>query len=536
MTEYLRKKMAEAGQTLPAWAYKSLLGELHEGVVIVAIDNSSRAMNQAAAAIYGYANPEQFEKHLDSLPSLFVLRTYPQGRRLAEKDWPIRQLQSGKASITCTLLVTRLDSGIERVIEYNGKRISDTYVLLSLRDVTAEKQYEKERAEEHSRQAAFFTSALDAILIVDDKSIIREFNPAAERIFGYSHKEAVGNGMAELIIPMIHRKNHRKGMATYVATGNGPIMDKLIEITAIRKDGNEFPVELFITRIGNGSPTMFMGTIRDITDRKLTEQATQNRIQELRQRQELEKKALLLAEQREQLLALNNAKDEFIAIASHQLRTPATGVKQYVGMLLQGYFGEPTEEQMPMLRAAYNSNERQLAIINALLNVARLDSGKVALNPIACNLSHFIEEIAREQTEVLRIRKQTLTIHTPRAPVIAHVDTQLLRMVVENLIDNAGKYSKDGRTIEIHVTHTATNVSIAIRDHGVGISKKDQSKLFQKFSRIDNELSSTASGSGLGLYWAKKIVDLHQGRIDIASKAKQGAVFTITMPKTTSYL
>jgi PAS domain S-box-containing protein len=533
-----RRKTPPSLQSLPTWAYKTIMEQLHEGVIIASTDNNLRLMNRAAAAIYGYDDPSQFESHLHNLTKLFTLYTYPGRRQVADHNWPIRQLQAGRTSVHRTYFVKRLDTGAERVVEYNGKRIQDnkshdTYVMLNLRDVTAEKQIELERAE-HLRQsqialakvasdrqqleklAAFFQSALDAIIILDQKGLITEFNPAAERIFGYRRKQALGQELAALIIPPRYRDAHRKGLQRYLTAGVGPILGKRVEVNAIRRNGEEFPVELFVTRIGTSDPPTFMGTLRDITD--------------LRNSQELEKRAALLAEQREQLLVINQAKDEFISVASHQLRTPATGVKQYIGMLLQGFFGEPSEEQSAMLQAAYDSNERQLFIINALLNVARLDAGKVTLKPVACNLGQLIEEIASEQAAVFKVRQQTLSLSMPRKPVMAQVDMQLLRMVIENIIDNAGKYSPEGKAIEIDLTCTDSHATIAVTDHGVGIRKADRTKLFQKFSRIDNELPMPADGSGLGLYWAKKIVDLHRGHIEVTSKAKQGSTFRIILP------
>ncbi len=183
-----------------------------------------------------------------------------------------------------------------------------------------------------------------------------------------------------------------------------------------------------------------------------------------------------------------------------------------------------------MIKSAYESNERQLGIINALLNVARLDAGKVTLKPLPCNISQLLEDIIQEQFEVFRMRKQELVLQKPHDPVICDVDAQLIRMVLENIIDNAGKYSRYGHPVEVRLRQTRKATIIEVQDHGVGMRQKDQAKLFQKFSRIDNDLSTQASGSGLGLYWAKKIMDLHGGTITVESRARQGSTFTITLP------
>jgi len=306
-------------------------------------------------------------------------------------------------------------------------------------------------------------------------------------------------------------------LAHHLKTDKAVILDKLIEISALRRDGSEFPVELLVTRIGNEEPAIFMGTLRDITQRKLD----QEKLFEMSQ----------LRHTADRLIEINRAKDEFIALASHQLRTPATGVKQYIAMLLQGYAGDISLDQRTMLQTAYDSNERQLDIINALLNVAQLDAGNVKLRLATCRLDLLLQDIIKEQTEVFHTRNQTIQLRLPSKPASAEVDIRLLRMVLENIIDNAGKYSPHGKAVEIGLHRKPRHFTITIKDHGVGINKADQAKLFQKFSRIDNAFTIDAQGSGLGLYWAKKIIDLHDGSVTINSKPRQGSTFTITLPR-----
>jgi signal transduction histidine kinase len=252
---------------------------------------------------------------------------------------------------------------------------------------------------------------------------------------------------------------------------------------------------------------------------------------ELQQRNvELEKMNALLKKQRSQLVTLNNAKDEFISIASHQLRTPASAVKQYIGLLLEGYVGDLTDMQLKMVQAAYDSNQRQLSIIDDLLRVAQVDAGRITLVKRTCDVIQLLDDVLQEQNGKFVARKQRVAYRHPDTSVIASVDQRLLRMVLENLIDNASKYSPERKSIEVSVAVKGEFLLLQVKDHGVGINVKDQKRLFQKFSRLSNALSSLVSGSGLGLYWAKKIVDLHGGSITVKSQEGKGATFGITLP------
>lgn len=229
-------------------------------------------------------------------------------------------------------------------------------------------------------------------------------------------------------------------------------------------------------------------------------------------------------------IEVQSAKDELLSLASHQLRTPATGVKQYIGMVLQGYAGKITDEQREMLDKAQSSNERQLEIVNQILHVTKLEAGTVSLKNSKVDLKALIKDIIDEQGDMIRARKHKV-IFNLRRPLYIQGNEQYLRMVLENLLSNAVKYMRDKGRVIIDITQTKDAVVITVADNGVGIAEEDIPKLFQKFSRIDNELSVQAGGSGIGLYISKLIVILHGGTIDVASKEGVGTTFQVTLPK-----
>lgn len=228
---------------------------------------------------------------------------------------------------------------------------------------------------------------------------------------------------------------------------------------------------------------------------------------------------------------LDLAKSDFVAIASHQLRTPASSVKQYIGMLLSGYAGDVPEIQRKMLQTAYESNERQIIIVNDLLYVAQLESGNLRMKPEIVNIVALLKDIIEELTPRYQASEQTITYSTKLRNFYCKVDATLMRMVIENLIDNAHKYSHANQRISVKFACTDKQLLITISDQGVGIAPEDLKKLFQKFSRVENALSSSAGGSGLGLYLSYKLVTLHGGEITVSSEKGKGSTFTISLPR-----
>lgn len=228
-------------------------------------------------------------------------------------------------------------------------------------------------------------------------------------------------------------------------------------------------------------------------------------------------------------VALDKAKNEFIYLASHQLRTPATGVKQYIGLLLEGYAGQLTRKQRTLLRTANDSNERQLQIIDELLKVAAADSGDLVLHRENVDMVALLREVITEQIPVFQASRQKLTFTAAQRAITAYVDKSTIRMVMENLINNAHKYSYPGQKVTVAIRQLRRQVEVTVQDEGVGIDDADLGKLFKKFLRIDNPLSVSSGGTGLGLYWSKKIIDMHQGNIEVQSKPGKGTTFIITL-------
>jgi PAS domain S-box-containing protein len=278
------------------------------------------------------------------------------------------------------------------------------------------------------------------------------------------------------------------------------------------------------SRSAQGKLEYVINTCIDITVQKTAEAKL------LKAAKQLKASQSALRSEHEHLIELNLAKDEFVSIASHQLRTPATIVKQYLGLMMQGYVGVLTDEQSKVLQSAFDSNERELSIISDLLNASRMDAGQVRLQKMRTDLVNLIRRVVDEQQDKYQARHQHLIFTNGEKPIKVNIDERLVRMVVENLLDNASKYSPEGKGVEVSLTTHDSKAVLQVIDHGYGISEQDQKKLFQKFSRIDTAETHDISGTGLGLYWAKKVVDLHGGGIAVSSTPIGGTTFIVELP------
>lgn len=227
---------------------------------------------------------------------------------------------------------------------------------------------------------------------------------------------------------------------------------------------------------------------------------------------------------------LQAAKDELIAMASHQLRTPATIVKQYLGILVQNYAGSLSIDQRKLIKTAYDSNERQLEIANQFLDAARLGSGRIELSKETIIVNEILDQIVKEQRQIARGRHQKIIYKKPKRQYKIKGDGKYLPMVFENLINNAIKYSKRGSITTVSLHKSKQTVYVKITDSGIGIAADELPVIFEKFSRASAELNLPGTGTGIGLYLAKQILSLHGADISVESVLGKGSTFIVILP------
>jgi PAS domain S-box-containing protein len=395
--------------------------------------------------------------------------------------------------------------------------------LIVLRDITERKQAEQAVRASEARKGVILETALDAIVSIDQQSRIIEFNPAAEKMFGYKREEVLGQDMAKLLIPASLREQHYGGVAQYLQTGKGPLIGKRVEVTATRADGTEFPVDLALADIPLAGPPVFTGYIRDITERKQAMEAIEQ--------------ARAAAE------AANQAKSAFLAMMSHEIRTPLNAIIGMTGLLLDTSL---SAEQRDYAETARTGSDALVTIINDILDFSKIEAGKLELEHQPFDLRECVESALdllgpRASEKGLDLAYQL----DDRVPAAVYGDVTRLRQVLVNLLSNAVKFTEKGEVV-ISVEARSTDavatlpeqgsdelafydLHFAVRDTGIGISEEGKARLFRSFSQVDASTTRRYGGTGLGLAISKRLAELMGGTMWVESQPGIGSTFHFTL-------
>lgn len=238
----------------------------------------------------------------------------------------------------------------------------------------------------------------------------------------------------------------------------------------------------------------------------------------------------------EKLKEMDETKDEFISMASHQLRTPLTSVKGYLSMVLEGDAGKLTAQQRRMLEQAFVSSQRMTYLISDLLNVSRLKTGKFVIERTPTNLVDIVQQEIAQIAEVAKARNISLTFDAPKEFPLLMLDETKTRQLIMNFIDNAIYYTPPGGTVKVQIVNKPRSVELTVVDNGLGVPKRDQPHLFTKFYRANNARKARPDGTGLGLFMAKKVIIAQGGAIIFKSQEGKGSTFGFTFPKTKELL
>lgn len=231
-----------------------------------------------------------------------------------------------------------------------------------------------------------------------------------------------------------------------------------------------------------------------------------------------------------ELKKLDATKDEFISMASHQLRTPLTSVKGYIDMVLEGDAGKITPMQKKLLAQAFESSERMVHLINDFLNVSRLQTGKFMLEIHPTDLSLVARQEVDSLLSTAKSHDVRLLYRAPRHLPVLMLDENKIRQVMMNFIDNAIYYSPASTTIEIKLQKDGPDIVFTVHDHGIGVPKAEQKHLFTKFFRASNARKQRPDGTGVGLFLAQKVIDAHGGQVIFESNPGEGSVFGFRLP------
>ena len=413
--------------------------------------------------------------------------------------------ESVRSSLKRLLLLQLLTSGLV-VLAF----AYFAYVVLQQRNSALS----REAALRESRDLLRVTvkSSLDSVLIADAQGNIVDLNDAAADMFGFKATDMTGREMSELIMPERHRPAHKAGMARYTATGKAKVMGRRIEIDAQRRDGTEFPIELSISSTGHGEDARYVAFMRDITDRRMAESS--------------------LRKAKEDAEAASRAKAQFLAAISHEMRTPLTGI---LGALDLMQASDLSEQQRRFVRTANRSGHALLSVISDVLDISRLEAGKVDIEAKRLNLEEIVGDVVEIVGSLAEERSNTISVRLDeRLPSTLMGDPARIRQVLLNFATNAVKFTYGGSvTISARLLGRSgdrADVELSVTDTGPGISEGDQKKLFQNFTQIDNAASSSMGGSGLGLAISKRLVDLMSGTIGVNTAVNKGSRFWFILP------
>lgn len=246
-------------------------------------------------------------------------------------------------------------------------------------------------------------------------------------------------------------------------------------------------------------------------------------------RQEIKKATAELEKKNEQLRELDKAKDEFISMASHQLRTPLTAIKGYLSMLLEGDAGEIKVSQYDFVNEAFSGANRMVGLINDLLNVSRMETGRFFIEPVEIDMERVAGEEVKQLQNHAKEKKLKLTLSAKGKIPHVMADETKIRQVMMNFIDNAVYYTTEG-SVTVTLDHDKSNVIFKVEDTGIGVPKEQQKNLFTKFYRADNARHVRPDGTGLGIYLAKRVMDDHGGELIFHSVEGKGSTFGFKLP------
>ena len=379
--------------------------------------------------------------------------------------------------------------------------------------------------ENESRTRLIIDTALDAIVTMDREGTITEWNAQAELLFGWPAHEAIGRDLAETIIPADQRAAHRAGLARYLKTGRVSILGKLVEVQACHRDGRLFPAEVSIAHLRLSDTVVFSAFIRDISQRKESEQALSSYAQQL------ERSNHDLDEALSQARAATEAKSSFLATMSHEIRTPMNGVIGMTGLLLDT---ELTAEQREYGEAVRNCGDHLLTIINDILDFSKIEAGKMSLEIIDFDLRHAVEDALDLFGERASSKHLNLAcLFHAEVPSALRGDPGRVRQVLTNLVGNAIKFTQEGDVVVQVRLDSEQDGAVVVRfdvtDTGIGLTEAQQARLFQAFSQADGSTTRKYGGTGLGLAICKRLVEMMGGEIGVASQPGSGSTFWFTV-------
>jgi PAS domain S-box-containing protein len=399
---------------------------------------------------------------------------------------------------------------------------------------------------------SLFENATEGIILTRGRGPIILANPAAEKMFGYTSDELVGQPI-EILIPDRFNPGHRQLRDRYSAHPQNREMGAGRDLYGKKKDNVEFPVEVSLSFYSKDDELFVIAFVVDITQRKSIEE--ENRQQQVKLERlarslkelnadlerKVEERTLILREALQKLeeaqretyeslmkeQQLNEIKSRFISIASHEFRTPLSTVLSSATLLTKYTTTEQQDKRERHIEKIRNAVKTLNDILEDFLSLGKLEEGKVQVHSDEFDVDEFVCGVIEDLQDVKKPGQQFNVRHVGDKLIVG--DKRILKNILLNLLSNAIKFSKEGDPIDVDVTVTNSNYVVRVADRGIGIPEEDQRDLFSSFYRARNAVN--IQGTGLGLHIVKRYLDLLNGTVEVESRMGEGSVFEIVVPQ-----
>ena len=484
--------------------FGDLLESTPDGIILAGPTGRVVIANSQAEHLFGYKHGELHGKLIELL-----LPDRYHAAHIRHRSGYFKQPRTRSMGAGLELFGRRKD-GSEFPVEISLsplKTEEGTLVMSAIRDIS-------ERLKAERKFRGLLESAPDAMVIVNQLGQIVLVNSQTEKLFGYQRDAMLGKAV-EMLIPARFHDAHPGHRNTFFREPRPRAMGAGSQLFGQRQDGTEFPVEISLSPLETEEGLLVSGAIRDISERRHFER--------------------VLQEKNIELEAAAEAKDRFLANMSHELRTPLNAIIGFTGTLLMRLAGPLLPDQEKQLQTVLGSAKHLLSLINDLLDLAKIESGKVELNFVPVSFAEVIAEVAAVLRPLAEKKAVEFVVNVPDEALVAHADRRALSQIVINLANNAIKFTDGGGRVTLLLRRSLRDgqalIEISVADTGCGIRDEDHASLFQAFAQLDSSSTRHHEGTGLGLHLSQKLATLLGGRITLQSEIGKGSTFTLVIPE-----